>query len=1120
MTNTHHPVPNYGTASPQMKFDMHGSPSPYEIPQGVFSHGHPIPMGYHGCCNYSYVPAYYPPPPPFYYHGPYPLILPMYPVHYTPPPHYPIEQPRYECDKNQLTDHHCCGCPNNHCNKKEDRQVKIEQREPGIENISTNSLVPVGPKSQPYPIVWAPQGYMNTKEQRNSNEPEHRQGGENPSDLRNVNNVEATGKGNENLLYGEKNQVPFPISWMPYKASEEGEKNHDELVLSGTKGNNGMIELLESEGSATSDAAPEEMKKKTSNVKLIPVKQMGESGEKRDKEIAIGKGNREKQLLGNVTRSKLPPICLRVDPLQKKRNGSNGNSRSPSPKRNGEKSSNSAHNEKKEAKSSEREKKVIEVVSGKSKENSGEVEKIEGSKDINESEEKRVEETKELEVTNTLEKTNKEEINMKKKKGETNMSEETEKVNCERGTKAWRILSDAEAAIIIQSAYRGFKVRRWDPLKKLKQISEIREKMGEVRSRIEALEASSDGGSDNKERVVIGETIMSLLLKLDAIQGLYTTVKEIRKSVAKELVSLQEQLDSMGNESSESFTGNVGNDPMGGQDKTEVGHGSSVVAPETVVPKVTEKEVCEEAKDGAKPVSSICELNDVGAKVEIMPSDCVVSKDENISSGELAIGTQDDLGNHEMLTMTNDSEPKLHTGFVLEAKLHSCAVDALTDQLSVCDGEVSVKEDKHNDLMSVETCEQLQAGDFKSPSIDAIDAGIVLEAMVPCCAVDALADQPTVCDGEISVKEDKHDEQIPIEMLKQGGDSKSLSSEVFAIKEELQGPLDECKDNSLPKNLEDEFNREVGIEIDDHCKVEQKKILERMQEEEDQDRQSGVFKTPQVDMEDTSEAIASMEELRGTLDECKNNSLSEDLEDEIKKELSIVSDDNNRVERKRVLEEEEEEECRFLDSTKDNYAENLDLSLPVGREQEGKEAELVSGMSYVSTTEPEQPFLELPPEICAMDGPKAEGIHCEEAAPKSKDMKGCEAELVAELGEENEDSLENKYVIEVANGENNKNMEQEETLNNEKRVDIGKKGLGSDKKLVEENEKLREMVAKLVETSKEQLSVISSLSGRMKELEMKLARKKKPKIQGVGVGSSCVKPSDPSVKVSVREVAV
>ncbi|KAK2650156.1 hypothetical protein Ddye_017645 [Dipteronia dyeriana] len=51
--------------------------------------------------------------------------------------------------------------------------------------------------------------------------------------------------------------------------------------------------------------------------------------------------------------------------------------------------------------------------------------------------------------------------------------------------------------------------------------------------------------------------------------------------------------------------------------------------------------------------------------------------------------------------------------------------------------------------------------------------------------------------------------------------------------------------------------------------------------------------------------------------------------------------------------------------------------------------------------------------------------------------------------------------------------------------------MGKDKMLIEENAKLREMMEKLMEAGKEQLSVISNLTGRVKKLERKLSKKKK-----------------------------
>ncbi len=79
-------------------------------------------------------------------------------------------------------------------------------------------------------------------------------------------------------------------------------------------------------------------------------------------------------------------------------------------------------------------------------------------------------------------------------------------------------LSDEEAAVLIQSAYHGYEVRKWEPLKKLKKLAEVHQQVADVRNRIQNLESSSDLQRDDKQKLVIAETIMRLLLELDTIQ--------------------------------------------------------------------------------------------------------------------------------------------------------------------------------------------------------------------------------------------------------------------------------------------------------------------------------------------------------------------------------------------------------------------------------------------------------------------------------------------------------------------------------------------------------------------------------------------------------------------------
>ncbi|KAL2520370.1 BAG family molecular chaperone regulator 6 [Forsythia ovata] len=72
-------------------------------------------------------------------------------------------------------------------------------------------------------------------------------------------------------------------------------------------------------------------------------------------------------------------------------------------------------------------------------------------------------------------------------------------------------LTDLEAAIIIQSAYRGFAIRRREPLKKLKQISKVLEQIVVIKLLIQDMESSSDIRRDNKEIHMVGEEITQFL---------------------------------------------------------------------------------------------------------------------------------------------------------------------------------------------------------------------------------------------------------------------------------------------------------------------------------------------------------------------------------------------------------------------------------------------------------------------------------------------------------------------------------------------------------------------------------------------------------------------------------
>ncbi|KAA8516121.1 hypothetical protein F0562_019300 [Nyssa sinensis] len=392
---------------------------------------------------------------------------------------------------------------------------------------------------------------------------------------------------------GDKINQPIASEENPSSGSRMMEKSADREMIP-------MKQLEQHEDKrTTSDDAK-------GKARSIPVKPTEDNGEKKPFE------NSTKRRSSSPTKpSKLPPVCLRVDTRPRRKN-CNGSSRSPSPSQkisldfsdSSESStssrekgntqqelqcSNSMPNKTKEVDPNRRDKKVIEVLEGITGRDKNEdckaktqnqfpvnlpvdsheevsiskttsevgigygVSKVKEDKGARDAEGQKSGEGIESKCATVKGQSGNSESEIGEHKGVSKVKDEKFEEVAKEERKS---MSEAEAAVIIQSSFRGFEVRKGEPLKKLKQIAQIQEQVTGVRSRIQALESSSDIQSDDKQRVVIGETVMSLLLKLDTIQGLHPSVRDVRKSIAKELVSLQEKLDSLSVKKSEVSTAN------------------------------------------------------------------------------------------------------------------------------------------------------------------------------------------------------------------------------------------------------------------------------------------------------------------------------------------------------------------------------------------------------------------------------------------------------------------------------------------------------------------------------------------------------------------------------------
>ncbi|KAL3335710.1 hypothetical protein AABB24_031766 [Solanum stoloniferum] len=96
------------------------------------------------------------------------------------------------------------------------------------------------------------------------------------------------------------------------------------------------------------------------------------------------------------------------------------------------------------------------------------------------------------------------------------------------------------SALKIQKVFRGFLVR-----KSVKKIMSIRKDVEDVERKLLCRETAELFCRDERERLRVNETLMSLLFKLDSIRGVDSGVRECRKAVIRKAIYLQEKVDSI-----------------------------------------------------------------------------------------------------------------------------------------------------------------------------------------------------------------------------------------------------------------------------------------------------------------------------------------------------------------------------------------------------------------------------------------------------------------------------------------------------------------------------------------------------------------------------------------------
>ncbi|KAK4413159.1 BAG family molecular chaperone regulator 5, mitochondrial [Sesamum alatum] len=95
-------------------------------------------------------------------------------------------------------------------------------------------------------------------------------------------------------------------------------------------------------------------------------------------------------------------------------------------------------------------------------------------------------------------------------------------------------------ALKVQKVFRGFLVRKC-----LRKIKDIKVQVDEIEERLSTSEVRDLVRRDERERVRMNESLMSLLFKLDSICGVDFGVRSCRKAVIRKVIALQERIDAI-----------------------------------------------------------------------------------------------------------------------------------------------------------------------------------------------------------------------------------------------------------------------------------------------------------------------------------------------------------------------------------------------------------------------------------------------------------------------------------------------------------------------------------------------------------------------------------------------
>ncbi|KAI5080247.1 hypothetical protein GOP47_0005726 [Adiantum capillus-veneris] len=107
------------------------------------------------------------------------------------------------------------------------------------------------------------------------------------------------------------------------------------------------------------------------------------------------------------------------------------------------------------------------------------------------------------------------------------------------------LLDPSAAATRIQSCFRGYAIRQRRPLIHLRTISALKKRLEDLKDEIERPGFSNKVKSEERERLRFSESVMAVILQLDAIEGSIPDVRNQRKEATKMAIKLQDAIDAI-----------------------------------------------------------------------------------------------------------------------------------------------------------------------------------------------------------------------------------------------------------------------------------------------------------------------------------------------------------------------------------------------------------------------------------------------------------------------------------------------------------------------------------------------------------------------------------------------